>query len=169
MAVKLDPTTYSGVPLLPLVQHLLDTVSLCGMSTVNLDGTAHINTVFFCIDRDWCMYFVSDKGATHSLNLAARPSLAVAVYDSTQAWDDWKTGVQLFGTCSVLHGRDARRAAALYKRRFPAYAKWLHSLGLVVGDESVPAFFQFVPHSLKLLCEESLGEEVFVSVRLTRE
>ena len=169
MGLTLQPAEYSGVALRPLLQGILDKVCLCSMSSVNSDGTAHIHTAFFCVDTHWCLYFVSDRDAKHSLNIASHPSVSVAVYDSTQAWDDWKAGVQLFGTCSVVHGQDARVASSLYKKRFPAYGDWLHSVGLAIGHPSAPAFFRFVPHSLKLLCEESLGEEVFVFVRLSQD
>ncbi len=35
------------------------------------------------------------------------------VFDSDQGWDDWKTGLQLFGTCAVARGRDAVLGAKL--------------------------------------------------------
>ena len=169
MGLILQPAEYSGVALRPLVQDILDRVWLCSMSSVNEDGTAHVNTAFFCVDAQWCMYFVSGRNAKHSQNVAARPSVGIGVYDSRQAWDDWKAGVQLFGACSAVHGRDARVASNLYKERFPAYGRWLHTIGLAIGHRNAPAFFRFVPHSVKLLCEESLGEEVFVSVGLSRD
>ena len=169
MGLTLDPATHSQVALRPLVQRILDNVSLCAMSSVNVDGTAHANTAFFCIDSEWCMYFVSSEEARHSRNIAARPSLAVTVYDSRQDWDDWKTGLQLFGTCSVVRVQEARGASALYKKRFPTYARWLHSLGRTMGHAAASPFFKFVPCSLKLLSEETLGEETFVAVRLSRQ
>lgn len=169
MGLTLDPGIYSEVALRPLVQGILDKVSLCAMSSVNTDGTAHANTAFYCVDSEWCIYFVSDKEAKHSRNVALHPSMAITVYDSSQGWDDWKVGLQLFGTCSLVDGGDVRAASRLYKERFPAYARWLHSAGLAVGHSSAPVFYRFVPHSLKLLCEDVLGEEVFVAVRLLRE
>ena len=169
MGLTLDLEAYSDVELRPLIQGILDEVSLCTISSVNADGTAHANTAFFCVDAEWRMYFISSEEAKHSKNIMARSSLAVTVYDSRQDWDDWKTGLQLFGACSVARGRDARVASKLYKLRFPAYARWLHGLGRAIGDSGVPALFIFVPHSLKLLCEESLGEETFVTIRLSRD
>ena len=167
MGLTLDPVTHSQVALWPLVQRILDNVSLCAMASVNVDGTAHANTAFFCIDSEWCMYFVSSEDAKHSRNIAERPSLAVTVYDSRQDWDDWKTGLQLFGTCFVVDGPRARLASALYKKRFPAYARWLHTLGRTTGLGTETSFFKFEPDSLKLLSEENLGEETFVAVRLS--
>ena len=95
--------------------------------------------------------------------------MALAVFASDQDWDDWKTGLQLFGTCQIACGRDAELASKLYKKRFPAYAKWMHSIGRGLGYPGVPPFFMFVPEHLKILHEEVLGEEEFVSVALSRE
>ena len=115
------------------------------------------------------MFFVSSEDAKHSRNIKERSSMAVAVFDSDQNWDDWKTGLQLFGTCAVARGRDAGVGAKLYKKRFPAYARWLHGLGRAVGHSSASPFFIFVPESLKVLHEEVLGEETFVTISLSRD
>ena len=169
MGLTLQPEIHSAIELRPLVQRVLDENRLCTMSTVNQDGTAHVNTAFFCTDSEWRVFFISSNSAKHSENIEARPSLAVAVFDSNQDWDDWKTGLQLFGNCAVARGRDARLAAKLYKKRFSAYARWLHGLGRTVGYGNAPLFFMFVPHSLKLLHEEVLGEETFVTISLSHK
>ena len=169
MAVILEPAEHAGVDLRPLVQQVLDDVRLCTLSSVNRDGTAYASTAFFCTDSEWRLYFVSRADAVHSGNVAVNPSTAVAVYDSRQDWDDWKTGLQLLGTCTVLEGAEAGAASKLYGQRFPAYPRWLHSVGRAVGSAEVPVFYAFVPKSVKVLHEEILGEETFVTVRLARD
>ena len=169
MDLTLEPESHSAVPLRPLVQGILDEVALCTTSTVNQDGTAHINTAFFCVDSEWRMFFVSSEDAKHSRNIKERSSMAVAVFDSDQAWEDGKTGLQLFGTCAVARGRDTVLGTRLYKKRFPAYASWLHTLGRAGQHSGAPPFFTFIPESLKLLHEEALGEETFVTITLSRD
>ena len=169
MGLILQPELHSGIALHPLVQGILDKVALCTMATVNQDGTAYVNTAFFCADSEWRVFFVSSDAARHSKNIETRSSLAIAVFDSNQGWDDWKTGLQLFGNCAVARGRDAGVGAKLYKKRFPAYARWLHGLGRAVGHYSAPPFFMFVPESVKVLHEEVLGEETFVTISLSRD
>ena len=169
MKVTLEPESHSSVQLRPLVQGILDEVALCTMSTVNQDGTAHVNTAFFCVDSVWRFFFVSSESTQHSRNIKERSSMAIAVFDSNQDWDDWKIGLQFLGTCAIARGRDAFLGAKLYKKRFPAYAKWLHALGRVVGHSGAPPFYMFIPESLKLLHEEVLGEENFVTIALSRD
>ena len=168
MGLLLNPELQSRVELRPLVQGILDEVGLCTMSTVNQDGTAHVNTAFFCADSEWRLFFVSEEQTRHSQNISERSSMAVAVFRSDQDWDDWKVGLQLFGTCRVARGGDAELGARLYGERFPAYADWLQEIGRGLQDSDVPPFFLFVPESLKLLHEEVLGEETFVMISLSR-
>ena len=165
MALTLRPDAYGGVIVKPLIQRILDENALCTIATVNADGTAHVNTAFFCVDGEWRMFFMSSNEAKHTKNIALRASVAVAVCESSQDWDDWKTGLQLFGTCEPARGRDVWLGIRLYKERFPAFGRWLQAVGR--GD--VPSLFVVVPESLKLLHEEILGEETFVTIALSRD
>ena len=118
-------------------------------------------TAFYCVDSEWRIFFVSREDTQHSTNIKERPSMAVAIFQSDQTWDDWKVGLQLFGTCAVTGRRDGGLGATLYKKRFPAYAKWLHALGRGIGYSGAPPFFMFSPESIKLLHEEVLGRGEF--------
>ena len=169
MTLTLDPAWYGDVALQPLVQRILDDVPLCAMATVNPDGAAHVNTAFYCVDEEWRVFFVSADDAQHTKNLGARSSMAVAVYASSQDWDDWKAGVQLFGRCAVAHGRDAVVGGKLYRTKFPAYGDWLDGIQGTVEEARAPTLFVFVPESLKILQEEALGEETFVTISLVRD
>lgn len=169
MGLLLNPESHARNDLRTLVQGILDNVALCTMSTVNQDGTAHVNTAFFCVDSEWRLFFVSEEQTRHSQNINERSSVAVAVFRSDQGWDDWKTGLQLFGRCRMARGGDTELGARLYKERFPAYADWLQEIGRDTQDSDLPRFFIFVPESVKLLHEEALGEETFVTISLSRE
>ena len=169
MGLLLNPQSYFRTELRPLVQGILDEVALCTMSTVNQDGTAHVNTAFFCFDSEWRLFFVSEEQTRHSENTSERSSMAVAVFRSDQSWNDWKTGLQLFGSCKMARGGDVKLGARLYKERFPAYADWLQEIGRDLQDSDLPRFFIFVPESVKLLHEEALGEETFVTISVSRE
>ena len=169
MELTLEPRSQSSVELRPLVQRILEEVNLCTMATVNRDGTAHVNIAFFCVDQEWRLFFVSSMDAQHSENIRERPSMAVAVCRSDQEWDDWKRGLQLFGRSAIARGNDVAVAAKLYKRRFPAYAKWLDDGGQISEESGRLAFYTFVPESVKLLYEDVLGEENLVTIALSRE
>ena len=166
--MRLEPASWAGVELTQVVRRILDGVRLCAMASVNDDGSPHANTAFFCVDSEWCMYFLSNIHTRHGRNVVARRSLSVAVYSSTQGWDDWKSGLQMFGVCEVASGYAERVARELYAARFPEYEKWLSDASGRTELEGTGVFFKFVPESLKILAEETLGEEVFVEVQLLR-
>ena len=168
-SLELRPESHSHVQLRPLIQGVFDRVHLCSVSTVNPDGTPHINTAFYCVDAAWRLYFVSQRESRHSQNIAMQSSIAVAVYDSRQEWDDWKVGLQIFGGCRVTVGHEVPFASALYKERFPDYRRWLYSIGDAVGMADLPPFYVVESKSIKLLYEDVLGEENFVSISLSRE
>ena len=48
--------------------------------------TAHVNTVYFVWNQEFDVFWLSDPAATHSRNIRARRSTAIAVYDSRQVW-----------------------------------------------------------------------------------
>ncbi len=58
MGLILQPEVHSGIALYPIVQGILDKVTLCTMATVNQDGTAHVSTAFFCADSEWRVFLV---------------------------------------------------------------------------------------------------------------
>lgn len=169
MGLKLEPAALSTVALRPVVQRILEENSLCTVGTVNPDGTPHVSTAFYCVDGEWRLYFASDEQTQHSKNVEERASTAVAIFDSHQKWEDWKTGLQLFGRCAVARGGQAVKGEELYRKRFPAYAEWLATMERAGGLGRPATLYVFVPESVKLLDEAELGEETFVAMTLSRE
>src|SRR3990172_9503650 len=67
------------------VDRILRTTVLCAMATVR-GAQAHINTAYFCYSPDLELFFLSDPRSTHARNVGANPSMAMAVFSSTQVW-----------------------------------------------------------------------------------
>jgi uncharacterized protein YhbP (UPF0306 family) len=102
---------------------------------------------------------VSAPEARHSRNIRRHPSVAIAVYDSTQKWGGSDRGIQLFGTARELTGRTARDADRLYAKRFKAYS-----------PEELRAYrlYGFRARTLKLFHERKLGGGTFVTMNVAR-
>jgi uncharacterized protein YhbP (UPF0306 family) len=145
-----------------LARRLLDTSTLCAIATVSPPGRAHVNTAYFAWNRDLDLVWLSEPDAQHSRNLAANPTAAVAVYDSTQVWSGSDRGIQLFGSAREVRGSAARDAERLYAKRFPEF---------VPTKLSAYSFYRFRPRRVKLFDESELGAGVFVtaSVRAGRQ
>lgn len=145
---------YPLVRLRRSVDRILRTNVLCAMATVR-SGRAHINTAYFCYSPDLELFFLSDPHATHCRNLARNPSMAMAVYSSTQTWGKPDAGLQFFGRCAEARGRRALDAQRLYGRRFRDYRP---------SDLREYRFYRFVPQRIKIFDERALGGGIFVEV-----
>jgi Pyridoxamine 5'-phosphate oxidase len=54
------------------------------LATSEPDGTPRVSPVFFTHDRCRTFYWVSSPSTQHSQNLAARPAVAIVIFDSTR-------------------------------------------------------------------------------------
>jgi uncharacterized protein YhbP (UPF0306 family) len=141
-------------------QELLDASTLCTIATVTAAGRAHINTAYFAWSPAFDIVWMSEPRATHSRNLRANDSVAIAVYDSSQTWGKPDRGIQLFGSAREVRGENARQAQTLYAKRFPDFAE---------ADLSAYRFYFFRPRRLKLFDERALGAGTFVTARIARD
>jgi len=154
------------------IRRILRENVLCSMSTIGPRKRPHINTAYFCYSPSMEIFFLSDAGSAHCRNLDRSPSMAMAVFRSTQTWGGSDRGLQLFGTCHRAFGPLARRAAGIYGKRFPRYSRIVESTS---GPEKRAAdqlrsytFYRFVPRTVKILDERQFGGAVFVVVSVPR-
>ena len=169
MKVRFDHAEYTTDRIAKSVERILEATQLCSMATVSEGNVSHINTAYFCFDDRLDIYFVSQLSSVHIRNIATNPSMAVSIFDTHQPWDDWKTGLQFFGTVRSTDKHEFKHGSELYKKRFPDSKKWLHSLGQSVASSVVPPFYLFTPARVKVLDEEDFGEETFVEAAIKRD
>lgn len=136
------------------------------MATRNEAGAVHINTAFFCFSPDLALYFLSHPNSVHCHNLRRVPHMAVAVFDSHQAWGDPLVGLQLFGAGALVPDEAVPRVRALYAARFPRSGEFLrHRADQAPQPATFGAlqFYRFAPERIQLLDEWEFGDEVFVT------
>jgi uncharacterized protein YhbP (UPF0306 family) len=145
------------------VYRALHETTLSAWSTVTPEGKAHVNIGYFAYAEQFELYLLSHPNSVHSRNLQSNPSMAVAVYTSTQRWTDPGRGIQLFGSCVEAAGADLARAQQVYGERFPDFAVWKAALS--PGDPARDYhLYSFTAHKLKILDESEFGDAVFVEV-----
>lgn len=91
-----------------LAAELLDASPLCAIATVSPSSRAHVNTAYFAWSRDFHAVWMSEPSARHSLNLGPNNTVAIAVFDSHQTWDEPDRGIQLFGSAVEAKGRASK-------------------------------------------------------------
>ena len=137
-----------------IARRLLDESKLCAIATVSSGGRAHINTAYFAWGTRYEIVWLSAPDATHSRNVRATGSAAVAVFRSTQTWGGSDRGIQVFGRARELRGRVSLEAERLYAKRFRAYE----------GDLPAFRFYRLATRRMKLFDERVLGGGTFVTV-----
>ncbi|HEX9267529.1 MAG TPA: pyridoxamine 5'-phosphate oxidase family protein [Candidatus Limnocylindria bacterium] len=141
-----------------IARRLLDESKLCAIATVSSGGRAHINTAYFAWGTRYEIVWLSAPDATHSRNVRATGSAAVAVFRSTQTWGGSDRGIQVFGRARELRGPLALEAERLYAKRFRAYE----------GDLPAFRFYRLLTQRMKLFDERVLGGGTFVTVSVQR-
>jgi uncharacterized protein YhbP (UPF0306 family) len=139
-----------------IARSLLDASTLCAIASVG-GKQAHVNTAYFAWGDGFRLIWLSEPGAKHSRNVRDNASVAIAVFDSHQAWGKPDRGIQLFGSTRELSGKSVEQAERIYGDRFPDFRR---------QDNSAYAFYGLRPRSLKLFDERTLGRGVFVTARV---
>lgn len=103
-----------------MARRIIDTNWYMTLATADEDGTPWASPVWFAPESETTFLWVSKPEARHSRNLAARPQLAIVMFDSTVPVG----GAEALYTEAVaeeLEGLEAERAIAIFSRRSEAF------------------------------------------------
>jgi uncharacterized protein YhbP (UPF0306 family) len=78
----------------------------------------HATAVFYAVNDDLHLFFVTDPTSRHGQALLATGTVAGTVQDDRQEWHA-VTGIQFHGAVRQLDGDDRHRGWELYTARFP--------------------------------------------------
>ena len=166
--VKLIPDTYEGRNLEELLECIIRGSGLCSIATVTSNAQPHIHTAYYA-RRDLArLIFASNINATHSLNVETNPRCAITIYPSGQKWDDWKKGVQGFGTIAKLRASEVEACQLTYSKEYPEYEEWLSQAG-EDAERLRLALYEIVLDKVQILSEEEFGEENLVTVQVSTQ
>jgi nitroimidazol reductase NimA-like FMN-containing flavoprotein (pyridoxamine 5'-phosphate oxidase superfamily) len=99
-----------------IAREILSARSYVVLATADEDGTPWATPVWFAMVDHAELYWVSHPGARHSHNIAARPQVAMVVFDSTAAPGSGQ-GVYMTATAEQLTDTDAiDRGIAVFAR-----------------------------------------------------
>lgn len=76
-----------------------------------------IATVYYGVDEDLNMYFLSDPNTIHCKQISLNPKVSVSIADSPQDPKNKKVGIQIYGTSVKLNQEnEIRTALVLWKK-----------------------------------------------------
>jgi len=146
------------------ILEILEENKLCSMATIKEGNHSYINTAYFCYNKYLEFYILSDPKTQHCLNLEENNSVALAIYDSHQAWSNDLKGLQIIGKCALATGEKLIEGTALYLKRFADLGEWIKH-----PDDFAKGVINSRPYIiktnwLKLFDEDRFGEENFITL-----
>lgn len=94
---------------------VIDGNRFMALGTADADGSPWVSPVWYASADYREFLWVSDPAASHSRNIAARPQVAIVIYDS-HAPGTW-TSVYLSALAGELQGAELRRGIEIFSRR----------------------------------------------------
>jgi hypothetical protein len=94
-------------------QTIIDTNRYLTLGTVDADSRPWTSPVYFAPGADRDFYWLSERDAQHSLNLAGRPRVSLVIFDSTVPAYHGRA-VYAVGEAAELSGTDLDRALEFY-------------------------------------------------------
>ena len=94
------------------------------LATVDAQGASAVAAVFYAVDDDLNLYFLSEERTEHGRNMLAHPQVAGAIHEDGQDWRAIR-GLQLKGRSEIARGRVLAEAMFLYAARFAFVAPLL--------------------------------------------
>jgi uncharacterized protein YhbP (UPF0306 family) len=167
LALKFSHPKYSDEELCASISKILNDNILSSIATIR-EGTSYICTAYFCFNSSLDLYFFSEPTTQHCKNLESNPSVAVAICDSSQPWDNPKRGLQLFGTSRRAAGLEVEEALRRYLARFVGLGKWIKVVTDFDKGILNSRFYRISVNSIKLFDEITFGPENYITIEVRR-
>jgi nitroimidazol reductase NimA-like FMN-containing flavoprotein (pyridoxamine 5'-phosphate oxidase superfamily) len=104
-----------GEDLATIARRVIDSNQFMTIGSADDEGVPWVSPVWYAAAEYREFFWVSDPEARHSSNIAARPQVAVVIFDSHET-GGWKA-VYLSATAGEVTGANLERGIQLYNRR----------------------------------------------------
>lgn len=131
------------------------------MSLATSDKKPWIAVVFYAIDENFTLYFISEPTTKHSLDIVKNSKVACSVVDSSQVVTDKKIGVQLEGVASEVKEKNKLQIILnMWHKTNPGFEDVI-SFPNIVKKIIKGRFYEVRPTLIKFFNEELYGPEGF--------
>ena len=132
---------------LELVTALLGEETTLSLATTGEDGQACVAPLFYVVDENLSLYWLSSESSLHSLNLTTTPRAAATVYCGVENWRKIR-GVQLRGTVRKITDPERRKALLKsYCERFKLGRVFRPALRLSTLYSFQPDFIRYIDNA----------------------
>lgn len=165
LKINFNHSEYSSEALNSSIVNILNKNILCSIASIR-ENKSYIHTAYYCYNSQLDLFFISAPETQHIENITDNKSIALAIYDSHQPWDNNKCGMQLFGICKLADGRKLIEGTMLYLKRFTGLRQWIqHPEDFIRGAINSRMYYIKIDW-IKLFDEENFGEDNFLTLRL---
>lgn len=139
------------------VAALLREQSTLALSTTDEVGQACVAPLFYLVDEDLNLCWLSSATSLHSVNLIRVPTAAATVYRNVQIWKDI-CGVQMHGTVTVINDKKRRREVIdAYCQRFQLGTLFRLPISRCALFAFRPEFIRYIDNSRRFGSKIELG------------
>lgn len=147
--------TKKNLDLVPVEKYLADHVQ---MAVATSGEFPWICTVYYVIDADLNIYFLTSPSTIHSGQISLNPKVSVAIADSPQSLTGKKAGLQMYGICNLIEKEgEVRTALSLWCEKLQVKSPDYTYEGMLSGKIS-GRMYKIVPKKIKFF-NEALQEE----------
>ncbi|HXR38736.1 MAG TPA: pyridoxamine 5'-phosphate oxidase family protein [Terracidiphilus sp.] len=126
---------------------LLKEENTLALATTDEAGQPCVAPLFYIVDEDLSLFWLSSEASLHSENLNRNPGAAVTVYTHTAKWREIR-GVQMRGAVSVIADPKHRRAIIrTYCQRFQLRSIFRLAISRCALFVFRPEFIRFIDNS----------------------
>jgi hypothetical protein len=111
-------------------------------------GSVYAASLFYASDG-LTLYFLSDPGSAHSVNISLDPEVAVTI---SKDHSEWKTisGLQMRGRAYEMPEGESEPARKIFEKKYPFLAGLLGMPDLFRGARGI-TFYKVVPETVRLI------------------
>jgi uncharacterized protein YhbP (UPF0306 family) len=129
------------------VAALLNEETTLSLATTGEDGEAWVAPVFYIVDEELSLYWLSSESSLHSLNLKRTPRAAATVYRNAESWRKIR-GVQMRGSTSIVTEPERRRALVkAYCERYQLGTVFRLAISQSTLYVFQPEFFRYIDNA----------------------
>lgn len=141
------------------IEDILKCNICASLSTISNDY-CHSNTIYFCYDDSFNLYFASDCKTEHCVNISNNPNVALSIWNTPASYGIMHKGLQIKGKCRVLSNAELVKAWSLYIKRFPVFSSKIGNFENISKKILSMRIYKIEVSSVKLTDSEVFGNEI---------
>ncbi|OGK23144.1 hypothetical protein A3A46_01195 [Candidatus Roizmanbacteria bacterium RIFCSPLOWO2_01_FULL_37_13] len=125
------------------------------------DSRPWTSTVFYAVDNDFTLYFISEPTTRHSEAIQKNKFVSCAIADSNQVVTDKKVGAQIEGITSEVKNKNKLKIIiSMWHKKNPGFEDIIN-LPNMIEKIIKGRFYQIKPTLIKFFNEKLYGDEGF--------